>query len=501
MEVVMASARRVTLIYSRMNTSIQPPLGILLIASVLEAEGHNVQVFDPLPGDWKFIEEIKSFNPDIVGISIMTMEYPQALNIVKTLRSEVPNAIYCAGGVHPTALPEQTINDLGLDFVVVGEGEYTMREICANVQSLKDLKNVEGIVYKENGKIITNGRRPLIKNLDELPPPARYLLNMEWYLTPPGLVRGEFLKRTLGLFASRGCPYNCIFCGSNNIFGRRVRRRSVANVIEELKLLIKQYDIDGYFFYDDTFTLDPKWVMDFCKALREERIFLKWGCQVRVNTVSEEMLRSIQEAGCMQIDVGVESGSEKVLKNLKKGTTTEMIKRAFDLIHKTGIRALATFVVGSPGETMEDVEMTLKLAKEISPDYVRFFYLTPFPGSELYDMAKENRWFDSSIEFSADWDIMASDYSIMQINFTREELKKIRARLQNAFLISNYRKLLIREWKFAAIMFFTLTKHPIRFLKEVFRIIHTRRIDDIIDFALRLYRIDKAKEIEKGRIY
>jgi radical SAM superfamily enzyme YgiQ (UPF0313 family) len=208
-----------------------------------------------------------------------------------------------------------------------------MLEICERLADDRGLEGVPGVVYKDGDKVVMNPARPLIENLDELPLPARHLLDMDWYLTPPGLVRGAFLWGTLGILASRGCPYSCIFCGSNNKFGRKVRRRSVENVVGEIEQLIQRYSMDGYFFYDGTFTLDIKYVMSFCEALKGRKINLKWGCQVRVNTVSEEMIKAMKETGCIQVDIGMESGSERILKSLKKGTTPEMIQWAFDMIH------------------------------------------------------------------------------------------------------------------------------------------------------------------------
>lgn len=486
---------KVSLIYSRLNTSIHPPLGLLWIAAVLERGGHRVQVIDPLPGSGDFIGKIKDFGPDLIGVSIITTEYPKASQIFNRLKKEVHKAIYCAGGVHTTALPQETLNDFGLDFVVVGEGEYTMREVCERLEKGQGIKDVRGIGFKYNGNFILNERRELIEDLDALPLPARYLLNIEWYLTPPGLIRGAFLRRTIGILASRGCPYKCIFCASNNIFGRTVRRRSVNNVVDEIESLIKTYGIDGYYFYDDTFTIDKKYTLRFCEELKKRNIYLKWGCQVRVDTISEDILETMEETGCSQVDIGVESGSDKILRNLKKGTDVETIRKAFNMIHKSKIRALATFTVGNPGETVEDIKMTKRLAKEISPDHVKFFYLTPFPGSELYQTGLKNNWFDKDTEFSMDWQIRQADYPVMTINFTKEELKKIRSKLQNSFLISNYWSIIRDHWKLTLLMLFVLIKHPLRFIKEIIRIFRTGRIDYLIETTLEIYRIDKARKL------
>lgn len=487
---------RISLIYSRLNTSIQVPLGLLWIAAVLENEGHKVQVIDPISAKIDYVDLITKFRPDLIGVSIITTEYQKAAEIFGKLQKAIPDALYCAGGVHATALPQRTLEDFNLNFVVAGEGEYVLRDVCANIEHGRPFESVNGVCYKKDGKYIQNPRYELIKNMDELPLPARHLLDMEWYLTPPGLVRGALLKRSAGLLAARGCSYECIYCGSNNIFGRRVRKRSVQNVVGEIEFLIKKYSIDGYYFYDDTFTIDKNYVLEFCRMLKERRITLKWGCQIRVNTVWEDVLKEMRETGCMQVDIGVESGSDNVLKNLKKGTNVETVKKAFKMIRKSGIRTLATFTLGNPGETKEDIELTRKLAGEISPDYVRFFYLTPFPGSELYDDALRNNWIDRDVKFSQAWQIRQADDPVMSINFTRKELRKIRADLQNNFLLGNYCSLIRDNWRFAFIMIGVILRHPVRAFKEIIRVFRTGRIDYIIEAILEWYRLDEASAIQ-----
>lgn len=488
---------KVSLIYSRINTSIQTPLGLLWIGAVLRKNGHAVQVIDPIPGRGNFIDKVKGFDPDLVGISIMTTEYPKAKEIINSLKGVLKNTLYCAGGIHPTALPRQTIEELGLDFVVMGEGEYIMRDICYRLENDRSYRDIAGIGYKKNGNYVENPRYPLITDLDKLSMPARDLLDMEWYLTPPGLVRGAFLKRTLGLLATRGCPYQCIYCGSHTIFGRSIRRRSVHNILEEVEHLINTYNIDGFYFYDDTFTVDRNYVSEFCQGLKKRGINLKWGCQIRANTVWKSLSEEMRDAGCIQVDIGVESGSDKVLKNLKKGTTVAVIKDAFKTVKKAGIRTMATFIVGSPGETSEDIKMTRRLAKEISPDYTKFFYLTPFPGSELYGDALENSWLDRNIGFSEAWQIRQVDNPIMAINFSREELRKIRADLQNSFFFKNHLSLLRDNWQFSILILGVLLRHPIKAIKEIFRVFKTGRIDYMLESLLEWYRVDKAAALKK----
>lgn len=488
----------VTLIHARTDDNPLPPIGLLYIGAVLEDANFNVQVLDPLPDDNEFFNKVKEFNPSLIGISLLTTQFEKAKNMIKGLKSVVPNAVYCCGGVQPTAQPEETFKKINVDFLVFGEGEYTLLEICQRLSSGKTIDGVDGILFKNNGKIIKNKGRKLIENLDELPLPGRHLVDFNWYLTPPGFIRGRFYKRTTTLIATRGCPFQCIYCGSNTVFGKKVRRRSAENVVGEIEHLISEYKIDGYWFIDDTFTVNKNWVVEFCNMLLERGVSVKWACQARVDCISEKLLLLMKKAGCVQLDFGVESGSNKVLKILKKGTTSEMIISAFELAKRVGLRRFASFMIGSPGETREDIDATLTLAKRIDPDFTSFFYHTPFPGTESYKMAIENNWIKSEYDFSTDWSIRQTEFPIMAINFDKKELRKIRADLQNQFLFKNY---ILFVNKSTAVFILHVTYSLLKNYRNTFlklcSIFRTQRIDDLVEFAMITYRNDLYKKLKR----
>ena len=464
-----------------------PPLGILYIASVLEERGHKVRVFDSTLSE--IIDEVRKFRPEVIGISATTPQIPLVKELVKHLREEMPPAFFVCGGVHVTALPEFSIKDLNIDCVVVGEGEYSMADLCERLEDGGDLKDVKGIVYRdEDGKIVRNEGKPLIKDLDEVPFPAWHLLDLEKYFAPPGPIRGLWLERCTHMICSRGCPYQCIFCASHLVFGRMVRRRSVSNVIEEIMFLMDKYKIDGIWFMDDTFTTSKKWVMDFSRGLRENKIDLKWCCQARVDTITEEMLMEMKKSGCEQLDFGVESGSERVLKALKKGISPQMVRDAFKLTKRLGLRALATFMIGNPNETKEDINTTFKLAKEIDPDYVNFYFITPYPGTELHDMAIKNKWIKSMDYF----DYLVRYEPVMEINFTREELIKMRARLQNAFILHNF-GVYLKSPKYLSKIMLLLLRYPVGLIKGIQASSKQRTLDDLAHAFLRHYWEKRAK--------
>ena len=469
------------------------PLGILYIATLLKEKGHSVQVFDPWADDDSFIKEIVDFRPEMIGLSFLTTQYRRTKDILSKIKKNLgqgQSPFFFSGGIHSTAMPEEVLKDLSLDFVVLGEGEETMLEIAQG----KNLRDIPGIAYIGNGVFIKTAPRLPIADLDSLPIPDRRLLDYERYLIPPGPFRGTYCSRAATIISSRGCPYKCIFCGSSTLmFGFKTRRRSVKNVLEEIEYLYKRYRIDGLYFLDDTFTLAPPWVEKFCENFKKRNLRIKWGVQARVNTVTLKLLKKMTQAGCCQVDYGVESGSDKVLKILKKGTNAQMIKKAFRISHLAGLRPTATFMIGNPGEEKEDIEKTLRLAREIKPHHVKFLYLTPFPGTEIFKMAKENKWFNPKIDYSAEWSIRQTELPLMEINFTRKELSRIRARLQNRFLLKNYWHY-ITNLPFSTRILMLILSHPKELFHNLKEVIRTGRLDNLLEFSLALYRKEKIMQ-------
>jgi magnesium-protoporphyrin IX monomethyl ester (oxidative) cyclase len=320
---------KVLLIHTKFNyKSYDPPLGLLYIVAVLKQNNINVKILDTsFKGSLNEVfYEIEKYSPDVIGIYSMTIDMDYAIKISKFAKEK--NVISVIGGPHATMLPYETIKYF--DFVVRGEGEFTFLELIKALESKKDLREINGIIFKRNDKVIENKLREPIKNLDSLPFPARELIEIEKYINLfYWLDEIDINLRGTSLITSRGCPYNCAFCQPTlrKLFGERIRFRSVDNVIKEIEILISDYKINALHFYDDTFTFNKKWIREFCNKIK--RYDVLWDCSTRVDQVNKEILREMYRAGCRKIEFGVESGSQRILNNiLRKGITFKQAEKA-----------------------------------------------------------------------------------------------------------------------------------------------------------------------------
>jgi len=372
---------KITIINSHINIFRVEPHGILMLAACLEREGYKVQVVDGLFEDMDY-HKIKEFNPDLIGISVMTLTYGNAEDILHKIKDMLPDKKIVLGGVHPTTLPKDTLSNLKVDFITVGESERTIVELCEELskpESQQDFHSVKGLAFHEGGKLVFTPEREFIKDLDSLPFPARHLLDMKKYLVPPGTIRGYFFKKVLTIITSRGCPFRCTYCYHNKTY----RQRSVSHVIKELKLLKEKYDIEGVNFLDQDMLINKVWMKEFCKEMK--KLDLYWSCNTRITAADEDTASLMKKARCLQIDFGLESGSDKILKTLKKDLTVERIRKGCAMLRNVGLRYTCNVLVGSPGETKEDLEKTYRLLKEIKPDFGSVNFITVLPGTELYE--------------------------------------------------------------------------------------------------------------------
>lgn len=358
-----------------------PPLGLLYLAGYLEKfTKYSVEVLDTQVDELSYqeIEDmVREKQPDVVGITAMTFTLVDVVKTIKLIKSVNRNIKVVLGGPHVYIFPNETINLEGVDYLVLGEGEEVFKDLLDYMDDYKKLKSTRGLVFKENGKTVNAGPRQLTENLDILPFPARHLVPYKKYSSL--VLRKRPITTT---FTSRGCPYKCTFCARPHL-GKKFRARSAKNVVDEVEECTRM-GIYGFLVYDDTFTVNKERVIEICDELRKRKLDVEWDIRARVDTVDEELLKRLKMAGCRGIHYGVEAGTEKILRILNKRITISRTKEAFLLTKKSGISTLGYFMIGNPGETREEISETMKLMKELDPDYVHITILTPFPATRIY---------------------------------------------------------------------------------------------------------------------
>jgi len=390
----------------------RPPIALMLLSGYLKRHGICAKVIDAVLKEQvrnkKFYEmsdllleraeentlrEVSQSDTDIIGIGCYTPEYTEVNNLAGKIKFVKPGAKIIVGGVHPTLYPFDFLGKQSFfDFVVIGEGEETLLELVQSIRNNRtDLSYVPGIGYYDREKeeiVITEGRK-VRDDLDEVSYPDYDDLNMDFYVrASPYAIRGVF-TRSFYILSSRGCPGRCTFCVAKKLrghqVGRPIRQRSPGSLFNEIIHLRENFNIDSFYFIDDLFTLNKNSVHEFCDLIIKERAPLIWGCSSRVDTVDYDTLRVMRDAGCVQIDFGVEKGSDQALRDLKKGITVSQIKKAFADCRSLGIRTFANMLVNTPGETEKDLNDITALLNEIKPSIVSVNIFTPYPGCEIYD--------------------------------------------------------------------------------------------------------------------
>lgn len=316
------------------------------------------------------VAAILEWNPEILGISMLTANYPVARIVCNKLKRHRPDLTIVVGGVHATLAHHELIKDRCFDFIVRGEGEFTMLELVNSAP----LHQIKGLSYRDKaGRPVHNEDRPPIDPLDILPFPARDL-----YITSTHMM-------DLGqIVTGRGCPFGCTYCASPLLWQRRIRYRSIPDVVTELKLISKKYQSSMIYISDDTFTLKKDRTLSLCDHIIDRGLAITWKCDTRVDCLDDKLVERMKQAGCELIKIGVESGSERILKEIQKGITKQKIRKAVACIKRHGIKLTVYLMVGFPGETDADVRQTIDFAQELDADYYSLSILTPYFGTEIY---------------------------------------------------------------------------------------------------------------------
>jgi len=400
-----------------------PPLGILYIAAYLEKyTNFHVDVLDTQAEEIRYEDLgpiIKEKSPDVVGITAMTFTLIDVIKVVQLVKEINKKIKVVLGGPHVHIFPNETITIPGVDFLVLGEGELTFKELMEHLDDIERLKTLPGIVFKDNGNVINTGMRPLNDTLDSLPFPARHL-------TPIHKYSSLMAKRSpiTTMFTSRGCPYRCTFCDRPHL-GKNFRARSAINVVDEMEACVK-LGIREFLIYDDTFTIDKKRVLRVCDEIMKRKLDIGWDIRARVNTIDKELLKKLKLAHCERIHYGVESGNPEILKVLNKGITLDQVRTAFKQTKEAGISVLGYFMIGCPKETKKEVMETISFAKELRPDFVHITIFTPFPATEIYKMGLKNGIIKSDFwsEFARN-PTPGFQPACWEENFTRKELQEL----------------------------------------------------------------------------
>jgi anaerobic magnesium-protoporphyrin IX monomethyl ester cyclase len=402
-----------------------PPLGLAYVGAALEKAGFQVEILDNYLLK-KRIEEvkaiIKNLQPEIVGITCGSATYQRCIETAHAAKEAEPKCKVVVGGWHASYMPESLLDHAEVDYVVVGEGEQAMTELAMAITSddVKSSINIPGVAYRNKGQIAKNTPQ-FISDLDQVPFPARHLLPMNMYGR-----RIEFLdvEPVDIMSVTRGCPYHCAWCDVETLWGKQCRSFSPKRIFEEMEHLVKKFDSKGIYFISDNFTIRKKQTLELCELIKEEKIDIEWACDTRVDLLSRELLQRMKEAGCKTIWFSIESGSPRILEKLNKSITMKQITDAFRLCRETGMQIACSFMLGIPGETFEDMKLSLKFAKKLDPDWCRFNTYVAYPGSALYEEIRRKHLYDRVEDYV---------FYVKTEDFDFEKVSEIQQRFHESF--------------------------------------------------------------------
>lgn len=385
-------------IYGRFHKigGLMPPLGVAYIAALLEKHGYapaildaNAQQLEPEAAAAAAL----ALKPDLIGITCTTASYYAGRELAMAIKARAPELPICIGGPHVLGSEQAVMDDAPCwDYVISGEGEYSTLDLIKTLETKGDLAQVQGLTFRRDGQVVVNPERELAEDLDALPFPARHLLpDLNTYRLKA--IDYRRLPSTQ-MLTSRGCPYRCIFCRTS--FGRKTRFHSPEYVVAEIEHLMRDFGVREVKINDDTFIVSRERVMRICELIIEKRLDILWSCNVRSNLVDRELLLAMKKAGCWGVAVGLESASDEILKALKKGATVAQGINACKLAYELGFSVRPSFIIGSPMETAETIEATIRLARDLPTHFPVFTLMTPFPGTEMWEKANTYGTFDGS---------------------------------------------------------------------------------------------------------
>ena len=385
-------------------------MGLCYVAAAFERAGAEVVILDYIVRKYspeKLSKELSDFQPDVIGITSVTMNFHRAAAIIKAASEILPGAVTIMGGPHVSFDYEDTLkHHPEIDLIVVGEGEQTIEELLPVIGNRKAWSGIDGIAFRDDGGVVFTGKRELIRDLDDLPFPSRHLLPMSRYLS---------LGFPISIITSRGCPNRCIFCIGHRMVGNRIRNRNPQKVLDEIEDLLS-YGFERINFSDDFFTSNVKRVKEICKGINDRGLSFGWAAFARADSVSEELLILMRDAGCDTVFFGIESGNQQMLDRIKKRVTLDRIRKAVADCKAVGMRVFGSFIVGLPGETMETLMDSHRFAKELDIVY-GYHFLAPFPGTEVMTHMDQ---YDLEL-LSRDWSTFDANHPIVRTSLVLRE--------------------------------------------------------------------------------
>lgn len=447
------------------------PIGLSHIGAVLRENGYDAVIYDvdrerQDTGDLNFSEEyqrlenyrkeinsdehfiwgkianaVRDYNPDIVGITAMTMTFGSVVKTAEICKKSKPDLKIIVGGPHVTDWPELCFQSKDIDICISGEGEQTTLEVLKAIKNgHADFSNIPGVSFRKDGGVFLRKESPYISDLNRYPIPARELL----------LNQEKYTSEDMGVvMTSRGCPFRCGFCSHPP----RVRYKNMDHVIKEIIEVVERYGTKQFAIKDDSFTVDKKRTVKLCEMLKNEKLDINWDCTTRVNLIDDELLDKMQEAGCNTIKVGVETGSEKILKEINKGATFEQMKKAAAMLNRHGIFWSAYFMYGLPTETREDMMKTLAFMKELNPPYAGLGLYAPMPNTHLWNQGLELNLIDPHIGIAHFFEVNPKDYFFKDyrkrvVSMEHEEFMEVAEYLMKEFNKHNthWTRMVRRGW-------------------------------------------------------
>jgi radical SAM superfamily enzyme YgiQ (UPF0313 family) len=428
-----------------------PPLGLCYLASVLEKENHRVKIIDAPVLNLSFskiLERVRRFSPDLIGITSFTVSFHSCYKLAQEIKRDFPYIKIVVGGPHITSNPEELLKHPEFDIGVLGEGELTTSELVNALEEKRELRDIRGLVYVEDGKLIFTGRREYISNLDILPFPARDLVPIELYRPQPN---DQKRLPKLSMVTSRGCPYGCIFC-DKNIFKNIYRSFSPKYIVNEIRHLMKEYKARDIAFVDSTFTPNRERVLAIVEEMEKANLDFTWTCSVRANVLTRDLLVRMKKVGCWRIRIGVESGNEEVLKFIRKGITKSQVRKVANWAYELDLEPKGFFMIGHLNDNRKTIEETIDFACSLPFKDVTVQINTPLKNTPQYNLiTKYGRLVTNNYSNYSFWEPV-----FIPVNLTYKEL------------ISYYRKFYLKFYL-----------RPIIWYRHIIKI---RRLSDITKY-------------------